>query len=529
MGMLQRLLTLAVSVSLIGVLFAAAPTSVRANGYPRMAETWVARAATANDDVNGSVAGTSCSDPDYIAGPTAADVQLQIGANHTLAGGTLHICPGVYNLEGTVDLGGTTMTLSGTTAGSTVLDGGEVHRILYTSASLTVRGLILRNGHSETSGGAFAASSATVVRSVFESNDADEGGAILTNDLTVSDSTFTSNSAYNYGGAIEGWGDVVISRSVFTNNSAVSGGAIAAYGLNLKVSGSTFRSNSAGCAGGAIEATYAEITSSVFVQNSAACAGGAIESYVGSTFNANEGSIVVIGSTFEQNSTSGNGGAINAERTPNIQTSTFLTNHANLGGALYSPGSAIVRASSFSSNHATDQGGALWVGSAAINHTSFDNNTSGGVGGAVRLGWADISFSAFLHNSSQYGGAMYADGGSSSTIVRSSFTRNSATSQGGAIAVGSALIQRSAFMRNTAGLQGGALMVFSIAADDLAKMSSNTFSRNSARYGGAMSLGQCGGLIRTAKLRRVQAENLFTGNRATDQRRTHDIHVWSGC
>ena len=87
-----RLIALAFAATLISV---SAPEPAYANGWDSSLNTWVARGAT--DEDTGAAFGTSCADPDYIADGSADDVQLQAAIEHTLTGGTVHICPGTYS------------------------------------------------------------------------------------------------------------------------------------------------------------------------------------------------------------------------------------------------------------------------------------------------------------------------------------------------------------------------------------------------------------------------------------------------
>ena len=346
------------------------------------------------------------------------------------------------------------------------------------ATSLTITGSTFTNNYTNNRGGAVSASTVNVSHSAFEGNHADEAGAIYANDTYVIDSTFTGNSAYNDGGAIEGWSDVVISGSTFTNNTSYFGGAIASYGNSMTVTSSTFHLNSAGCTGGAIEATYAEISSSVFTQNSAGCAGGAIESYVASSFSAHDGSIIVSSSTFVENSTGGYGGAINAARTATILSSNFTSNSATI------------------------------------------------LGGGIFAAYATASHSTFTSNSAIVGGAIYA--AETVSVTQSAFTSNDASSFGGAIyATYATTVARSRFTGNTAGEHGGAVIVWVSISADLQNLRGNTFMRNTAPAGGAITLGPCVTPSR-GQAARVESANRFSGNRATVERRTVNVERWVG-
>jgi hypothetical protein len=60
---------------------------------------------------------------------------------------------------------------------------------------------------------------------------------------------------------------------------------------------------------------------------------------------------------------------------------------------------------------------------------------------------------------------------------------------------------------------------------DLQQLRGNTFSRNTAAAGGAITLGPC--IVPTrSQAARVERANRFRGNRATEQRRTNNIERW---
>ena len=251
------------SLVLLATLFAGTPRPGSANGYDAQPETWVGRAAESNDDVNGAIAGTSCSLPDYIAGPANADVQIQLGVDHTIAGGTLHLCSGTYTIDTTIDLSGKAIALSGASAATTILDGGTIYaddlvdvegvRILYSDNAITVADLTLRNALAVGNGGAISTStSATVSDSIFANNSATTAGAIYANTTaTVTDSTFTSNTARDFAGAIYAETVATVTRSTFTRNTTtVDGGGIRAS--TGAISNSRFTSNTAGEHGGAV-------------------------------------------------------------------------------------------------------------------------------------------------------------------------------------------------------------------------------------------------------------------------------------
>ena len=349
------------SLVLLATLFAGTPGPVSANGYAAQAATWVGRAAESNDDVNGAIAGTSCSLPDYIAGPANADVQIQLGVDHTIAGGTLHLCSGTYTIDTTIDLSGKAIALSGASAATTILDGGTIYaddlvdvegvRILYSDNAITVADLTLRNALAVGNGGAISTSTtATVSDSIFANNSATTAGAIYANTTaTVTGSTFSSNTARDFAGAIYAETVATVADSTFTNNTAgVFGGAISA--ATTTVSNSTFARNTAQYGGAIFAYTAATVTRSTFTRNTATNVGGAIYTQHAAT---------VARSTFTRNTATTGGGAIYAETVANVTRSTFTRNTTTVDGGGIRASTGIISNSRFTSNTAGEHGGAV--------------------------------------------------------------------------------------------------------------------------------------------------------------------------
>ena len=437
---MSRRFAIMFSLAFTGALFAGVPSAVRASdGYPSQPETWVAR-GDADSDVNGSTAGTSCSYPDYVASGTASDVEIQFGVDHTLANGTLHICPGTYNINATINLGGKLITLSGASAATTILDGGGTNVILTSSDDITVSDLTFQDGYNVEQGGAIIADpgTATISNSIFNGNVAEKGGAVFATYATVTGSTFTGNSAYVDGGAIGGAMfvvDATISNSTFTGNSAYfDGGAIFAFGTTT-VSNSTFTGNSA-VEGGAIIAGTLTVNGSTFTGNIANEYGGAIDA---------DGDLMIAMSTFTKNAARGDhGGAVMARENITVTSSRFVANVARrFGGAISG-----------------------WGDWANVSNSLFANNSVGllGEGGAINV--------------------------TTGTITRSKFTKNTAGSRGGAVLFWlpsdlSSELTRNTFVQNRAGVGGGAITLGPCTAVSAAKvykmLQVNTFQGNRGR------------------------------------------------
>ncbi|MEO8398015.1 MAG: choice-of-anchor Q domain-containing protein, partial [Chloroflexota bacterium] len=135
------------------------------------------------------------------------------------------------------------------------------------------------------------------------------------------------------------------------------------------------------------------------------------------------------------------GGALFAQQSiVTINDSTFSNNSAGYGGAIAHPGNPYgstftINNSTFTGNYGEFGGGAIaGVGgpSIVINHSTFTNNNTSnehGQGGAI-YGYATITDSTITGNSASGGGAFY---GSNVSIVGSTISHNSTSSNGSAI------------------------------------------------------------------------------------------------
>jgi predicted outer membrane repeat protein len=411
--------------------------------------------------------GSSCADPDFVGGDTAP---IALAVDLATNGDTIYICAGTYAIETTILFGGELLALQGAGRGVTILDGGS---------TFTAEGA--NNG---------------------------DGRQILTSStaLTVSGLTFHGGYSATQGGAIYAT-TVTATNSTFTGNRSGLGGAI--YATTVTATTSTFTDNNANDEGGAIYATTVTATNSTFTGNSSEY-GGAIKAAT---------IVTATNSTFTNNSADLFGGAIDATTVTAI-TSTFTGNNAALGGAVFA-NTVIATSSTFNGN----SGGAVDAGTVTATNSTFTGNSST-YGGAINAATTvTANRSTFIGNSANFeGGAIYA---STATVTASTFTGNSAIEEGGAILVGNGSISRSRFTRNSAGEHGGAVLFYAPNRDALRELRGNTFMRNSALAGGAITFGPCGTPSRS-EAARVQRANRFSGNRATEQRRTNNIERLEG-
>lgn len=275
---IARRFALIASCSLLVTLFLGAPRSVR---------------ATANDIYIAYAADTStadCTDPGFTATGTDDSAQIALAVAATNEEGTLHFCPGTYDIDTTIDLGGKLITLQGADAATTILDGGAAYVagayvsggvvILTSSGAITVSDLTFRHAHglSDSGGAIHTHATVTATNSIFTDNSTGYyGGAIFSFTAIITNCTFTGNTAgNNAGGALRG-DYVTVTGSTFSDNHAYEGGGISAH-ETATVTGSTFTNNSAENNGGAIATTNggAKVTTSTFTHNVAGSSGGAL-------------------------------------------------------------------------------------------------------------------------------------------------------------------------------------------------------------------------------------------------------------
>jgi predicted outer membrane repeat protein len=518
----QRLIALATSALLIGGLFVGAPAPVRAVSNT----VYVADVASAG-------AGGSCSAPDYATGVLDDDEAIQdaidaVDASPSLT--TVYLCAGTYNITTTL-LPTEDIILKGADATTTILSGGATWadgawvsggvRILYSEDDVTIDNLTFTRGtapsEGSNGGGAIAVDgTVTVTSSIFTQNEGDYmGGAIYSyyNPLIVTDSIFTDNIA-EYGGAINTWVTATVTASTFTENKAGGGGAV--RGDNVVISSSSFVGNEASSIGGASNGGAIRAVASATVANStftsnASHRGGAIFS---------TGEVAITASTFTGNTATDNGGAIEAAAVT-ATNSTFTNNDATDNGGAIEADTTTATNSTFTNNEA-GAGGAIYSDITATNST-FTNNAASFGGAILADNTATATNSTFTNNDASVGGAIATEG--DVNVTNSTFTNNDAFLYGGAIYTGTGTIARSRFTQNTAGENGGAVALLLPENVDLQQLRGNTFSRNTAAAGGAITLGPC--IVPTrSQAARVERANRFRGNRATEQRRTSNVERW---
>ena len=330
-----------------------------------------------------------------------------------------------------------------------------------------------------------------------------EGGAIYCQavpNLKIFNCIFTKNFASTKGGAIyitdrrNEVSTALIENCTFIENEVggfqvSSGGAVFLNTNFAHVRNCTFISNSViDDTGGAISIFgESKVSNSTFINNTAKM-GGAVELDHGS---------VVFSCRFENNRAT-SGSAIKIDHRSTIDGCIFKNNYAESEGAILVTGSNdVISNSQFISNQAGRYGAAIysWAGAdnIKVDNCQFRGNTANSLGGAILFVGKNcqISNSLFENNKASsllsFGGAICLENsGDHTSITNCTFKKNSASIRGGAIywmgeESKKAIIADSTFERNSANY-GGAITI----VENLGLIANSTFEYNSASYGGAI-------------------------------------------
>jgi predicted outer membrane repeat protein len=169
-----------------------------------------------------------------------------------------------------------------------------------------------------------------------------ENTNILFHSIEVTDGSGFANNFASTGGAVDlrdGCSFSMFDGGFQNNNSAFSGGAIAAYKVEVDLNRVTFTENISGGQGGAIVAEESQITANAsrFIRNESTDIGGAIAINPNSTLkleSSMENCINSIKCSLFDGNKSTNGGAINSFGNIDISSTYFENNRANVGTAL---------------------------------------------------------------------------------------------------------------------------------------------------------------------------------------------------
>ena len=348
---------------------------------------------------------------------------------------------------------------------------------VYNDGNLIIDNCIFNGNYARIGGGAIFTGNkeANISNTTFLNNScASFGGAIYTGsgNINISNCTFTSNNSSNHGGAVHSDGTITILNSRFKNNTAsASGGALSKCSTIINC---TFEENSAG-SGGAIYDCIKIISNSTFINNESRNEGGAI--YLSRPAQ-------IIDSKFEGNNAK-NGGAISG--CANLNNSIFKGNIASeYGGAIRVGGAFRMTSCTFEENSSSLNGGALFINAGqdnVIKNNEFINNSSDASGGAIYLkeyyGGLTIDGLRFSSNTAQQAGAIIAE--IEFTLTNSTFEGNLATAgNGGAIYLKNGTISNCEFSTNKATQNGGSIW----AESGTVNLSNSNFTGNESTLNG---------------------------------------------
>lgn len=208
--------------------------------------------------------------------------QALIDATKNSENDTINVAAGIYDVSGGTlmytpgDTGSGfgddnhALSLQGSGAASTLLDGGNVEQILHINtydlssdknAHIILRDMTFQNGQLSGVGAGLHCkvvyADITVEDSRFTHNTTGDGGGVwawTTNgDITFINNTFTDNTAYDKGGGAYAWSNYTVNftNNTFNGNSANDGGgAYASSTGTIQFTNNTFNDNSANDGGG---------------------------------------------------------------------------------------------------------------------------------------------------------------------------------------------------------------------------------------------------------------------------------------
>ena len=250
-------------------------------------------------------------------------------------------------------------------------------------------------------------------------NTAENGGAVYNSGtFTDKSSTIAYNTASDKGGAI--YNDGIIAS--YNKKQALTGG----------LNSTKINYNKAQTGGGVYNTATFGTSKATFTGNTATNGGG--------LYNEIDGEATLINSTFVQNESTANGGAVYNKGTLNLnktkigKSKLLNANKAVAGSAIYNEGTLNSTGSNISYNIATGNGALYNTGTANIASTTFGFNNADKGGAIYNIGTLNIDYKTkFNSNSAVNGGAVYNTSDIATSLNGGNFSKNIATENGGAI------------------------------------------------------------------------------------------------
>jgi len=421
------------------------------------------------------------------------------GALYLEAGSTVTVTDSSFYANMTESAHGSAIYMNGATlnmtGGSIELNMATNYDTAYTSGAvyasgslLTVDGTEIKDNTGYYGGGFYLVDSteATFADASIEGNWGYYGGGVYAYHASVhdTDGIWAGNIGYSGGGGLYSWvvDDVVFSGTTFEDNEATYGHGGGAYvyvpAEEMTFENVDFIDNYAYNRGGGMLAYSiyygGQITGCNFEGNVAEWSGGgAISAHYYTD-------LVISQSTFTENETEVDGGAIDFYySTGVIRESSFTANRSlgGQGGAVRSycsgcnSGPITIAFSDFSSNSAEYHGGAISsvYDTLQITDSTFHVNDTGsqGMGGGLYSGLntsITVLRNRFSGNNAGYGGAIYSDSpeGNNEQLAHNLLVENTADIGGGIVFIDNdiAEVQHNAFVGNSAVQNGANVVLF---------------------------------------------------------------------
>ena len=189
-------------------------------------------------DVNSNTDETDSNPGDGVCATSGGTCTLRaaiVEHNATNGTDTIILPEGGYMLSYALFIYKGVLTISGSNADTTVLDGGGIERVLGISAAqVSISNVTITNGLGNGCGGGIQVgleASVTLHNCIVSDNIANVGGGLCNvGTLRLDGTTVIGNTSYGDGGGIYNGRNLEIAMSTISNNTAISGGGIANTG-----------------------------------------------------------------------------------------------------------------------------------------------------------------------------------------------------------------------------------------------------------------------------------------------------------